>query len=158
MRTAFVHRFVDMVPEKLEEGVLYVAVEYCTVVHKCFCGCGKEVATPISPTDWQLTFDGDSVSLAPSIGNWSYPCRSHYLLRGNRIQWCADMPQSLINAGRARDRQLKTAYYASRPMDQGDPPEVMRQPPAAHQNAQTPAPRQRLMASFWAWLTGAERR
>lgn len=158
MRTAFVHQFVDMVPDKLGEGVLYVSLEYCTAVHKCFCGCGKEVATPFSPTDWQLTFDGDVVSLAPSIGNWSYPCRSHYWLRGNRIQWCAEMPLSMINAGRARDRQLKTAYYVSRPADQGVPPEVTRKPTTSCQSADARAPRQGLIAGFWAWLTGLDKR
>jgi purine nucleoside permease len=87
-------------------------MEYATVVHKCMCGCGKEVATPISPTDWCLTFNGDSISLDPSIGNWSFPCRSHYWIRNNRVLWCDDMPQSLIDAGRVRDRRAKAAYYA----------------------------------------------
>ena len=29
----------------------------------------------------------DTVSLHPSIGNWSFPCRSHYWIRGNRVVW-----------------------------------------------------------------------
>lgn len=114
MKTAVTHQFVQVVPDKLQEGVLYVSIEYATVVHKCLCGCGKEVATPISPTDWRLTFDGDSVSLDPSIGNWGFPCRSHYWIRNNRVLWCDDMPQNLIDAGRARDKRAKTAYYANR--------------------------------------------
>ena len=114
MKSAVTHQFVQLVPDKLQEGVLYVSIEYATVVHKCMCGCGKEVVTPISPTDWRLTFDGDSVSLDPSIGNWSFPCRSHYWIRNNRVLWCGDMPQSLINTGRARDRRAKISYYATR--------------------------------------------
>jgi hypothetical protein len=47
---------------------------------KCCCGCGHEVVTPFSPTDWKLTFDCVSVSLYPSIGNWSPPCRAHYFI------------------------------------------------------------------------------
>lgn len=113
MKTAVTHQFVEIVPDKLQEGILYVSMEYATVVHKCMCGCGKEVATPLSPTDWYLTFDGDSVSLHPSVGNWSFPCRSHYWIRHNRVLWCGDMPQNLINAGRVRDRRAKTAYYAN---------------------------------------------
>jgi len=113
MKTAVTPQFVQVVPDKLQEGVLYVSMEYATVVHKCLCGCGREVATPLSPTDWCLTFDGDSVSLAPSVGNWSFPCRSHYWIRNNQVLWCGDMPQSLIDAGRARDKRAKAAYYAN---------------------------------------------
>ncbi len=114
MRTAISTRFVQTVPDELQDGVLYVSMEYATVVHKCLCGCGKEVATPLSPTDWCLTFDGDTVSLDPSVGNWSFPCRSHYWIRNSQVLWCGDMPQSLIDAGRARDRRAKEAYYDSR--------------------------------------------
>lgn len=114
MKAAVTPQFVQVVPDKLQEGVLYVSMEYATVVHKCMCGCGKEVATPLSPTDWCLTFDGDSVSLDPSVGNWSFPCRSHYWIRNNQVLWCGDMPQSLIDAGRARDKRAKAAYYANR--------------------------------------------
>ena len=70
--------FVMSIPDSLAERTLYVSMEYATVTHKCCCGCGLEVVTPLSPTDWKLTFDGVSVSLDPSIGNWSFPCRSHY--------------------------------------------------------------------------------
>jgi hypothetical protein len=52
---------------------------------KCACGCGKEVVTPLSATDWKLIFDGKTVSLDPSIGNWGFPCRSHYWVRNNRM-------------------------------------------------------------------------
>ncbi|WP_318271273.1 hypothetical protein [Sphingobacterium cellulitidis] len=44
------HKFVEFMPEKVEEGVLYVSIEYCTAIHKCVCGCGHEVVTPLSPT------------------------------------------------------------------------------------------------------------
>lgn len=81
------HRFVEFLPDKLESGVLYVSMQYATASHKCGCGCGRDVVTPISPTDWQLMFDGRTISLNPSIGNWSYPCRSHYWIKGNRVVW-----------------------------------------------------------------------
>jgi Family of unknown function (DUF6527) len=81
------HRFVEFLPEKLEAGTLYISMQYATASHKCCCGCGRDVVTPISPTDWQLMFDGKTISLKPSIGNWSYPCRSHYWIKGNRVVW-----------------------------------------------------------------------
>lgn len=84
------HKFVESVPEVMEEGVLYVSIPYCTVMHLCVCGCGHEVITPISPADWGLKFDGKSISLSPSIGNWSFDCRSHYWIRNNCVKNAED--------------------------------------------------------------------
>ena len=81
------HEFVDYIPEDLKDGTVYVSVKYATVNHKCLCGCGNEVVTPLSPTDWKLVFDGKTISLDPSIGNWGFACRSHYWIRRNRIEW-----------------------------------------------------------------------
>ena len=61
--------FVDRIPETLAAGVLYISIAYTTAAHLCACGCGREVITPIRPGDWRLTFDGESVSFDPSIGN-----------------------------------------------------------------------------------------
>lgn len=101
------HSFVKSAPDKLEQGVLYVSMEYASAVHLCCCGCGREVITPLSPQDWKLTFDGESVSLNPSIGNWSFPCRSHYWIRSNRIRWSYDMSAEKINEGREYDRRQR---------------------------------------------------
>ena len=80
------HEFVDYVPNDLKEGTIYVSMQFATAVHKCCCGCGKEVVTPFSPTDWKLTFDGQSITLHPSIGNWSFSCQSHYWIEHNTIR------------------------------------------------------------------------
>jgi hypothetical protein len=79
------HKFVEFVPDILEDGVLYISVLHCSAIHKCVCGCGNEVVTPITPTDWQLSFNGKTVSLKPSIGNWQFECRSHYWITNNVI-------------------------------------------------------------------------
>lgn len=79
------HEFVHYIPEKLHPGVLYVSVDYATTVHSCCCGCGMEVVTPLTPSDWKLIFDGETVSLSPSIGNWKFPCRSHYVVERGRV-------------------------------------------------------------------------
>ena len=50
-------------------------------------GCGGRVVTPLSPDDWRLTYDGDTVSLWPSIGNWAFACQSHYWIRSDQIVW-----------------------------------------------------------------------
>lgn len=84
------HKFVEFIPDELEDGTLYISITYATVLHKCGCGCGNEVVTPLSPSDWQLTFNGETISLFPSIGNWSFPCRSHYWIRKNEVVWVKD--------------------------------------------------------------------
>ncbi|MFC4144810.1 DUF6527 family protein [Micromonospora mangrovi] len=89
-RTNIEHRFVDSAPDVLDDGVLYVSIRYATALHLCPCGCSSEIVTPISREGWSLTFDGVSVTLHPSVGNWNYPCRSHYWIRRNRIEWAKD--------------------------------------------------------------------
>ena len=92
--TKLTHVFVKSVPEQLEDGVIYVSIEYATAIHKCCCGCGNQVVTPLSPRDWKLTFDGETISLQPSIGNWNFKCRSHYWITRNRVEWCAEWDKS----------------------------------------------------------------
>ena len=88
-------------------------MEYSTAVHKCCCGCGQEVVTPLSPTDWKLIFDGETVSLSPSIGNWSYKCRSHYFITRNKIQWCSDFSNSQVQKVKDSDALAKQQHYES---------------------------------------------
>jgi len=104
------HEFVEFVPDTVEEGKIYVSIGYATAVHKCACGCGREVVTPLSPTDWKLIFDGKTVSLDPSIGNWGFPCRSHYWVKNNRALWAEDWSQSRIDANRAHDRRARAHF------------------------------------------------
>lgn len=105
------HEFVDYIPDELREGVVYVSVQFATAVHLCCCGCRKEVVTPLSPTDWELSFDGKTISLDPSIGNWSYPCQSHYWIRRNGVVWAPQWSRERIAAGRAYDRAAKQTYF-----------------------------------------------
>ncbi len=88
MMTSIQHEFVENIPDNLEDGIVYVSLAYGTAVHKSCCGCGNEVITPLSPKDWRLSFDGESISLYPSIGNWNFDCRSHYWIENNRVLWC----------------------------------------------------------------------
>ena len=81
------HKFVDFIPEVLEDGILYVSIEYATAMHNCACGCGNRVVTPFSPYDWKLTFDGETISLFPSIGNWNFECKSHYWIEKSKIKY-----------------------------------------------------------------------
>lgn len=107
------HKFVKSVPDTLEDGVIYISMEYASAIHKCCCGCGHEVVTPISPTDWQLTFDGRSISLYPSIGNWSFKCQSHYWIRNNRVEWCPkwDKANDAKSNKTGSPRKLKEPFF-----------------------------------------------
>lgn len=105
------HKFVEFIPRELDEGILYVSREYGTASHKCCCGCGKEVVTPLSPTDWMVSVERGLVSLKPSIGNWNFPCRSHYWITKGRIIWAEQWSQEEIDAGRMLDASLKERYY-----------------------------------------------
>lgn len=76
-------QFVDSIPATLQDGILYVCLKHKMVSHLCACGCGHRIDTPIDPDEWRVTYDGETVSLWPSIGNYDIPCRSHYFMTNN---------------------------------------------------------------------------
>ena len=106
------YEFVEFIPVDLKEQTLYISITYCTAVHKCCCGCVREVVTPLSPTAWQLIFDGKTVSLYPSIGSWSLPCQSHYFIKQNKVIWAPKWSKRQIERGRARETKAREGYYA----------------------------------------------
>lgn len=105
------HKFVDHIPDILDDGVLYVSIPFATAVHRCCCGCGSEVVTPLDPTDWRMTFDGKSISLYPSIGNWSFDCQAHYCIHRNQVRWARRLSKDEIEEGRARDYFQKEQQF-----------------------------------------------
>lgn len=113
LRKTIKPQFVEYVPDKLEEGILYISIEFLTAAHLCACGCGSKIVTPISPTDWKIIYDGENISLSPSIGNWSYPCQSHYWVEKNRIEKAAKWSQERINRGREYDKLNKEQYNST---------------------------------------------
>lgn len=107
------HKFVEFIPDKenLEDNVLYISMDSGTVIHKCLCGCGNEVVTPLSPTDWKLTYNGDSITLYPSIGNWNFDCQSHYWIKNSKIIMADKLSKIQIDSGRQLDKSLKLKYF-----------------------------------------------
>lgn len=98
------HVFVDSLPEQLDEQTLYVCIPYATVAHRCVCGCENEVVTPLGRADWTLSYDGEAVSLSPSVGSWSLPCRSHYVIKRNEARWARSWTTDEVETGRSQDR------------------------------------------------------
>lgn len=131
-QTTVKHEFVDFIPDVLADGTVYISIRYCTAAHKCCCGCGREVVTPLSPHDWAVTFNGRVVSLYPSIGNWSYPCRSHYWIKNCRVVWAENWSQSRIDAGR-RQTTLERSHSQQSPELAAAPPPTA---PAKDQSAE----------------------
>ena len=112
--------FVEEIPpsDELEVGRLYISFPYGTAVHLCACGCGQEVVTPLSPQGWKLVFNG-KFSLTPSIGNFQFPCRSHYFIAEEEIRWCPDTSdfydcpyvKSRKKKGKSKKKKVKTNFF-----------------------------------------------
>lgn len=130
------HEFVDVIPDHLEDQVIYISITYSTAVHLCCCGCKSEVVTPLSPTDWAVTFDGESISLRPSIGNWSFQCQSHYWIQRNRVRWARRWSRDEIVTGRERDALAKQTQFG----------------PDAPEPVSAPTPPARRAQGFWPWI------
>jgi hypothetical protein len=136
VRRTLGHEFVEYVPHVLAEGVLYISTTYNTCLHLCCCGCGSEVVLPISPTDWAFSYDGAHVSLHPSVGNWSFPCRSHYVVTRGVVQAAPAWSDQSVEAGRQRDEARKRGFFEERA--ERDPEGALEQvvaAPSAEQDA-----------------------
>ncbi len=103
--------FVELIPKTIESGVLYISKRYKTASHLCCCGCGNKVVTPLNPSGWRLTTNGEAVTLHPSIGSWSLACQSHYWIRDNKIVWAPTWTKSEIEAGRLSDQLARERYF-----------------------------------------------
>jgi len=143
------HSFVDSFPDTLAPGILYVSFEYGSAAHSCCCGCGEEVVSPLTPTDWNITYDGETITLHPSVGSWTLPCRSHYVIRRNKVIEAPPWSDAEIGAERHRDRQAKARHFGQPPPDAGGATRSNQQL-AAETQSSAPEPRwwQRL-AAWW---------
>lgn len=142
------HEFVQSFPSPMENGVLYISVQYKSMGHLCCCGCGKKVITPLSPTGWRMTFDGKSVSIAPSIGSWNLDCRSHYWIVSNQVEWAGSFSDEMIEEVFARDRDDKRRYYSEQVTSGRDAGEVKKP---------SRPTRRGIVATIKAWWTKAFR-
>jgi|SRR5450755_648576 len=110
--TEVTYTFVDSAPEQLESGKLYISTKYRAVVHLCLCGCNEKVLLKLDPDPdyWSFTFDGRTVSIHDSIGNVGLPCRSHYYVRQNRVDWLPPLvdvdPHAALGRRPSRKRQV----------------------------------------------------
>ena len=132
-------------------------MEYATIVHSCCCGCGNEVVTPLAPAEWHLEFDGETISLWPSVGNWNLPCRSHYVIRRNRIFECDDWSDEKIARAQQRDGAGRREFYRRKHGQQEPLPAVpvintVEQSAEVERDVRTAAPSTARPSGFWSWL------
>ena len=105
----FEMQVVHRVPEELRQGILYVCFDCNVVVHLCACGCGEKVVLPIATDFWSVRYDGETVSLAPSIGNYQFPCKSHYWIKENKVIWVGRQVQNITHTKR-KQRKSKSFF------------------------------------------------
>lgn len=76
--------------ETMEEGKVYISEQYYTAIHKCLCGCGSKTIMPLNDYHgWKLTKnENNKISFTPSIGNYCFPCKSHYIITNNIANFC----------------------------------------------------------------------
>lgn len=93
-------QFVETVPSELKDGILYICISCNVIVHKCACGCGEKTVTPIvQKYGWKMTYDGQTITLRPSVGNFSIQCQSHYYITENRVEWLEKYQQKDTKKG-----------------------------------------------------------
>ena len=87
--------FVETIPHlpDMEHGTLYVSMRFATLSHLCPCGCGRLVDVTLDPETRSLAYDGEYLTLRPSIGV-KFPCRSHYSIIRNAIMWHPPISES----------------------------------------------------------------
>ncbi len=61
-----------------------------------------------------MHYDGETVSLDPSVGNWEYECMSHYWIDRGRIRWAPAWTREEIENGRLTDLTDLDDYFEKR--------------------------------------------
>jgi len=95
--------FVERFPDELQPAMLYISIPFRSTSHLCLCGCGEALVNPLRPNRWALTYDGSTVSLAPSVGNSGIACRSHYWITRSQVNWFPSMTSKQTSLAMQRD-------------------------------------------------------
>ncbi len=107
-----VAKFVNRIPSEIEEGIIYISTSVNTAVHLCPCGCKTEVITPINPSGWNFTYDGEAISLYPSVGVWGAECKSHYWIKKNHVEWSRTYIKEEIEEISSHESLENQDYYS----------------------------------------------
>jgi len=81
--------FVELIPSIMEENKLYISEKYNVSVHNCLCGCGEKTVMPLYGNGWNLIKENNGkISFTPSVGNYNFKCKSHYIITNNVANFC----------------------------------------------------------------------
>ena len=82
------YQLVERIPAQLCEGVVYHTEEFELAGLLCACGCGHRI-TLLVPDGHEVLDEGGFATVRPSIGVLDGACKSHYFIRGGRVEWLA---------------------------------------------------------------------
>jgi hypothetical protein len=158
--TEIIPSFVDSYPDVLKEGVIYVSERFSQATHLCCCGCGTQIVTSLKPAKWSLYKSPDgSITIRPSIGNSNSPCKSHYYITSNVVEWEMPMTPASTNRARRLDQADLLRTYGPRATGQTEELEatpgarpVQNQPPVAASAVKQRGLIARLWARFGKWV------
>jgi len=80
-------------PDFVAADTLYLVGEYedyWQAVLACPCGCKANIQLPMSPNtrpQWKFSGTNSKPTLTPSVWRKS-GCRSHFILRNGKVNWC----------------------------------------------------------------------
>ena len=99
--------WVEIIPDELEEGVLYISEKYGTAIHLCACGCKGKTVIRIKSywgDGWDITKNQNKITVRPSIGNWSgqHPYHAHYYITDDQIEWLDNVNMPRESGGSQR--------------------------------------------------------
>lgn len=112
--------FVETIPTDsvdIQAGKLYISMKYNTLVHRCPCGCEGLSEIGLHSATRRMIYDGENVSIEPSIGVRTLHCRSHYWITKNRIVWEKPLSEALDECY-DRDRIDLTKAYGENQLGQ----------------------------------------
>jgi hypothetical protein len=76
--------------DKMEEHHVYISEHFGVALHRCLCGCGVETVMPLDciidgkDLGWHMIKESNgTISFTPSIANYQFPCKSHYIITKN---------------------------------------------------------------------------
>ena len=61
-----------------------------------------------------MIFDGETVSLHPSIGSFKLDCKSHYYISRGVVEWSGAWSDKRVATARRHDESEKREYYKNR--------------------------------------------
>ena len=108
-------RFVEQIPPgKRESGVILVCIKYGVMSLACPCGCGLTMDLSIEPHRWRIEWDGEHLSVCPSVSSSGLPCRSHYWIQSNRIEWCRPISHAAERRKERIEDEARRAVHGGR--------------------------------------------